>query len=189
MMKFNSKEFGVLRFLEWLFVLAFIAIVLISLIGCKTTKQTTQTYKEVQTSIDSDIETITNSTVDVAINEVVERKIEQTDSMVINEIEVVYSKPDSTGMQYPQKITSRETRIVSKDKEETNRARDSTAKEDFSQSRSEKTDLKSKSSITIDQETEKKTKAPALFNYMAITLALGALVLAYFILKRFKLIK
>lgn len=184
MMKFNSKEFGVLRFLEWLFVLAFIAIVLISLIGCKTTKQTTQTYKEVQTSIDSDIETITNSTVDVAINEVAERKSEQTDSTVVNEVTVVLSKPDSTGMQYLEQITYRETTKVKRDKKETNRARDSTSSTNYNQKISEKTDLKSDEQTNSIVKTKSKFRTPKyIIGMMAVIL-----ILAYSILKRFKLL-
>ena len=170
------------------------------LVGCKTTKQTVQVQQDVKTIENRDVVEKQDGTIVVAVAEVVETENETTtqtessEALAIVETTTVLSKPDSTGKQNPTSITVKETKRVSndkqfvQDKQVTNHARDSTAAEALEIERTDKTDLKSDSSIELDTTTKTKVSTPRPFVWLSIILGVGALVFVYFILRRYNIL-
>ena len=182
------------------------------LIGCKTTKLTTELNSDVQTTENRDVVEKSDGIKVVDVADLVESETETetttekktegktSDEMVITKTTTLLSEPDSTGKQYPTSITIEETKRIKQseqvtndkqvvnDKQVTNHARDSTAAEQLATERNDKSDLKSNSSVQLNEQTKTKVKTPGLFNYVAILLAVGALVFFYFILRRYKIL-
>lgn len=169
-----------------LFVGVFVFL-LISLSGCKSVKETVDVQSTIQTIQNNDVEITTDSVSHIEVNNVLEDQSELNDSLVVNEVTVVLSKPDSTGKQYPERITYKETTKVNNTKNDIRQLKDSVQSTAFTQMLTDRTDFKSGVSVAIDTKT--KVKKPKPFMWLVILLGVGVLVLAYLILKRFGLIK
>ncbi|GEM_PF-1545312 len=155
--------------------------------GCKTVKETVQIQSDTESIQNNDVQIATDSVSQVKVNNVLEDKTELSDSLVVNEMTVVLSKPDSTGKQYPERITYKETTKVNNTKKDVRQFKDSLKSTDFKQLHTDQTDSKSSTSVAIDSKT--KVKKPKTFMWLLLLLGVGMLIFAYLILKRFGFIK
>lgn len=187
-MKTNKYRVSRTKYQDMLMIL-FVGIfvfLLASLAGCKTVKETVQVQTDTEAIQNNDVQITTDSVSQVEVNNALEDKTELSDSLVVNEVTVVLSKPDSTGQQYPERITYKETTKVNSTKKNVKQLRDSVISTGYNQVYTDKTDSKSGASVTIDSKT--KVKKPKAFMWLLLLLGVGVLVFAYFILKRFRLI-
>ncbi len=155
--------------------------------GCKTVKETVQVNTDTEDIQNNDVQIATDSVSQVQVNSALEDKTELSDSLIVNEVTVVLSKPDSTGKQYPERITYKETTKVNNTKKDVKQLKDSVLTTDFNQLLTDKTDSKSVTSVAIDSKT--KVKKPKAFMWLLLLLGVGVLIFAYLILKRFGFIK
>lgn len=181
-------KINVYKSIDWLLSIAFISgFLLLCLGGCKTVKETVQIQEETVTNQNNDLQVKSDSVKQVEVYTELEDKTETNDSLVVNEVTVVLSKPDSTGQQYPERITYRESTRVNNTKVNSNRIRDSTAVESACNTIIDKSETHTENKLEV--KTDKKVSKPKILMWVLIVLAIGILVLAYFVLKRFKLIK
>jgi len=159
------------------------------LFACKTTKVSTQIERDVQTEEKRDIVETTDSTAVVVLSDVVETQNDVQENKVITEVVKELSKPDSSGQQYATKITERTITHDKSDNTRTHNARDSTANTVVQTELADKTDLKTDNLEQTDIKEKTKVKTPGIINWAIILLVLGALVFAYFILRRYGLLK
>ncbi|MBS2099196.1 hypothetical protein [Carboxylicivirga linearis] len=160
---------------------------LVALTGCKTVKKTVDVQSDFETIKNNDVQVSTDSVSLVKVDTQFEDKSVLSDSVVVNEVTVVLSKPDSSGQQYPEQITYRETTKVNNAKKDIKQVKDSVLTTDFNQLLIDKTDSKSGVSVAIDSKV--KEKKPKTLLWILLLLGSGVLIFGYFILKRFGLIK
>jgi hypothetical protein len=75
--------------------------------SCRNTKEIIKNNTEEKTSLEQVTTRIQDATADTKTVKAIEESISETDSTVIEETVVELSKPDSTGQQHPEKITTR----------------------------------------------------------------------------------
>ena len=86
-----------------------IAILLICFLifSCKNTKEIVKSNTEVKSSTETNIAKVEETKSDTKTVSAVAENVTETDNSIIEETVTELSKPDSTGKQYPQKITER----------------------------------------------------------------------------------
>ncbi len=87
-------------------LISFVIICLL-LFSCKNTKQIVKSNTEVKTSTETSITKVDETKTDTKVISAVAENVTETDNTVIEEKVTELSKPDSTGKQYPEKITER----------------------------------------------------------------------------------
>ncbi|MCT4590521.1 MAG: hypothetical protein N4A71_22025 [Carboxylicivirga sp.] len=172
---------------NWNNIAVAMLVAMLVMTGCKTVKETIQVQTDTEAIQNNDVQIATDSVSQVEVNDVLEDKTELSDSLVVNEVTVVLSKPDSTGKQYPKRITYKETTKVNNTKKDVRQLKDSVQSTDFKQLLTDKTDSKSSTLVAIDSKT--KIKKPNPFMWPLLLLSVGVLIFAYLILKRFGFIK
>lgn len=155
-------------------------LLLIVAVGCKTTREYTSMKTQVSESVQNNIRKATDSfdKVDVKSNRN-EQSIDR-DSLVFNETVVELSKPDSTGSQYPVRVTYREATQVKQTEKQSTAVRDSAAITASSEQLSDNSAVQT--DTTIDEETTKKTKSTTWFPML---IWLIPIVMVFFVLMRF----
>lgn len=185
------------------FVLIFFLI--ISLVGCKTTKQVDKLKQ--QTTTEANLSTESNEKSKLKVNEfnehsgstrnVTSDKTTTDETVEETTTKTKFSAPDSTGKQYPTEteITNRKTkRGEKKNMQTSSESQENNAKKLTDNSESEKaakTKDKGQSKQTQQQTTDKKTEVetPGWITIVAVISIVGVLLFVYLILKRYKLIK
>ncbi len=162
-------------------------VLLIMLGGCKTVKETVQAQSNVVAAENKDVQVTADSVSQTNVNNTLVDKSELNDSLAINEVTVVLSKPDSVGKQYTESITYRETTKLSGIKKDITQHKDSVSTTNTNAMLTDKSDYKSEASVSTDIKTKSKSRNP--LTWLFVILGFGACVLAYFILRRFGLIK
>lgn len=159
----------------------------IVLIGCRTSKvvtsedvasKTSSVVDVVRTSTDQMVKKDSTSKVDKSIVDEVTTRTTTTTK---------YSLPDSSGRQYPveQTVSQEKKRRVTNSNIINKAGKSSEMVSGNNESKRSKTDANAK----ISSNSKTKTRPPIAFNWMIIIISLGLVVLTYFILKRFRLIK
>lgn len=163
----------------------YIAVLLLAIAGCKTTKQHTHVKLDERVTVTANKEVQADSSSTTSVQEVVEMWLEEKDSVMVHETVVELSKPDTAGKQYPVKVIHREVSKVSENKSRTHNARDSTYQVDTGMNVLEKADLKSETSGTLDETVKTKARTPkVVYVLVGIIFIVGVAIL-----KRFGLIK
>ncbi len=171
-----------------LFVLMIFCMVMLSLVtGCKTVKKTTQIQAKVETTQSDHVQVVTDSIVSVVVSDVVVDETETSDSLVVNEVTVVLSKPNSIGAQYPERIIYKESSNVKHTKNGIKQHKDSILTTNYQKQYIEDTKAHKKEQVSKTEKREVK-KPPALM-WLSIILGLAVTIIAYLILRRFNLIK
>lgn len=75
--------------------------------SCKNTKQIVKSETEIKTSVEQQATKTEDAKTDIKIGKTIDESIVENDSTVIEETILKLSKPDSTGQQYPESITTR----------------------------------------------------------------------------------
>lgn len=163
----------------------YIAVLLMAIASCKTTKRHTNVKLDERVTVTSNKEVQADSSSTTSINEVVEMWLEEKDSVVMHETVVELSQPDTAGKQYPVKVTQREVSKVSENKSRTHNARDSTYQVDTGMNVLEKADLKTETSGTLEETVKIKARTP----WVVYVIVAIIFILVILILKRFGLIK
>lgn len=171
-----------LKCLEWFFVAAFITMVIVSLAGCKTTKENLQAKAEVKTELKNNVVEQTDSSSVVSVRDSLNELINTSDSISVKEVTVKLSKPDSLGKQYTEQITYKETVKKGTNKKETNRVRDSTQQNEVTNVTTDQSVLNTDSKATVDYSKKTKARIPKIVWLVVVFIAIGV----FFILKRFK---
>ena len=157
--------------------------------SCKVTHRSIKENTGKETVVHNDV-TQTSQTTDKTIAaENVTNKSTTADSVVTNTIDVIWSKPDSTGKQYPEKTTYRNETRTNKTKADV--ATNKQTKANVT-SRAENTDnssTKNKEASNKEETTITKATTPTWLIIGSAILSLGLLVLLYFVLRRFWLVK
>lgn len=159
------------------------------LVGCKTTKNSTKSdakeNSEMQLNQSSDLSSIASGSAVLDIQSNV-----KTDELInISGNYTKWSKPNPGGKQYIEETGSfcGNTRKKTADKTKTSIKKDSVTSDRLT------TDEKIKAVMGVrtktTEKTKNKSKAPAGFNWGLAIIGAGLLVLLYFILKRFGVIK
>jgi hypothetical protein len=153
--------------------------------SCKTTKTaTTENLKVVE---QNDIHETTTAKTEVTEKETISMSVDALTTIIERIINTRYSQPDTAGNQHITETTTTE-REITIDKASKADTQKTTQIEQVIED--EKTDNSSKN---IDKKTETKTtiksKTPAWVIIAVSILSIGVILLLYFVLKRFKLIK
>jgi cobalamin biosynthesis Mg chelatase CobN len=88
-------------------VSALLVLLMVLMVGCKTTKEMTETKSQVSETVKTEIKTSVDSASTVKASASILETVLQKDSLVVEETVVELSAPDSTGKQYPERITTR----------------------------------------------------------------------------------
>lgn len=155
-----------------------ILIICVLLLSCKNTKQVVKSSTTEKTSAETSIlvtgETKTDSKAALHIAET----ITEADSTVTHETVVEYSKPDSTGRQYAQKVTTKTT-VTGKSKKA-----EKTESAKTGQLQQSNTSIAAKQNTQTTTTTEikqkEKTKTPVPWKIIAALLAVAAIAFALF---------
>jgi len=151
------------------------AIVLwtLSLAGCKTTKEITSTESQVVETVQNDIDTKVDSSATVTKSDSVVETVSANENRVIEETIVELSQPDTSGVQYATKITTRKEVIGTQTETKTEAVSDSTA---VSATVKTETDNTSKqTTTTIDTSTKVITKRNRIWRPIIVGLVLVAI--------------
>jgi hypothetical protein len=157
--------------------------------SCKTTKNSVKETTKAQTYVANDVKQTSEATGKTSTSENVTDKTTSADSIVVNVVDVVWSKPDSSGKQYPEKTTYRNEIHTQKTKADVATNKQINAEESNKAENIDKS--KANSNVLTDKKETEKTavKTPAWVYAAAAVVSLGLLVLLYFVLRRFGLIK
>ena len=163
----------------------FLLITVLLFNSCKTTKiATTENVKVVEQKDIHETATVKTETTE---KETITISVDALTTIIERIVNTKYSQPDTAGKQHITETTTTERNITT---EKTGKADVQAEKQAKQLKESEKTDNSSKN---IDKKTETKTltksKTPAWIIVTMVILSMGVLVLLYFVLKRFKLIK
>jgi hypothetical protein len=124
------------------------------------------------------------TTIDSSSTDMNHRSI-STDSSQSTTTEVWFSKPDSSGIQHIERIKITETGSIKKINNESRLKTDDRSL--HSEDQSNKSDFKSE--INTQKQEKVATKQESVTKWPMIILAIGLIVLAYFVLKRFRILK
>lgn len=159
----------------------------IVLFGCRTSKVVTS----------EDVASKTSSVVDVSkastAKAVEKDSTSKVDKSVVDEettrttTTTKYSQPDSSGKQYPVEQTVSQEKTNRKTNSNITEKTGKSSEVASSTNESNKSKLDANAKTSSDSKT--KTKPPAAFTWMVIIISLGLVVLAYFVLKRFRVVK
>ena len=165
-----------------------LCIVCLIAFGCKTTKQATAIRQTANT------ETAVTRQSDAKGNEQTATLTQQTDNSKVNEMmdeittTVEYSRPDSTGRQYPLKATTIKRTTGRNEKKDISYQQNETTASDINISNIEKIQTKSDGTKKENTNTKTESKAPSGVSWGMIILTVGLLVLVYLVLKQYKIL-
>lgn len=166
-----------------------LALFCLLIFSCRTIKTDLKEKTQQETTIHSDVNTNTAVYDKTVTDENINSSLNVASNVEKNIIDIEMSKPDSLGKQYPTRI--RFENEVQDNSKVANTTANKKTKNDISlkQKKSEKLDSKSK--LSTDKKENKKTEinTPAFISVCAGLFVIGLLVLLYFVLRRFKLIK
>lgn len=157
-----------------------IALIAVFVLGsCKTTREYTETKSQVVESVQNDLTTTEDSSSTVRESAAVVETTTVQDSRVIEETVVELSEPDSSGAQFPVKITTRKEVGGRQTQKRTEAASDSTA---VTETTKTTTDNGSKQTTTeVDTSSKVVTKRTPIRLPVAIVVVLLVIpVLRYF---------
>jgi len=160
------------------FILLVISLLVISLGGCKTTREYGKTKSQVVETVENDIQSKADNSIAESTTDSVSENETAEEIRVIEETIVELSKPDTSGVQYPVKITTR-TETAGKQK---NRNAGKVSTSNTTTASTEITSDNSKSQVTnnTDKNTKVVTKQRRNWVPVLIVLALiGLLALRY----------
>jgi cobalamin biosynthesis Mg chelatase CobN len=159
------------------------------LLSCKTSKTTLneQTKSKVEQTATSEQTTKTEAATEAAAK-VTDRSTADTQEVGESEI-LFYSVPDSTGRQYV--ISKTKTKYQKGTSVKSDVTAENTAKANIEQTtkKSDQSSLKATNEVQIKATTKTEKNTPAWVIWAVVICSLVVVVLGYFILKRFKLIK
>lgn len=162
-----------------------IKILLVSLVilsGCKTTRKVESTKTQSAEVLKNNIQSTADSSASIHVVTNRVDSLMHIDSLSIKETVVELSKPDSSGLQYPVKVTYREASHIKQTKSKAKATKDSTSTVNKSSSNNDHTVKQSQSS----NDSKVKTKTVHHRWYWLVIMAIVGAA-AFFILKRFGL--
>ncbi len=162
--------------METRIVIMFLFVVFV--FGCKTTKQTALVHTSRSEFVKNNLKTKLNDSASVITSLNVSELISRIDSLVVEETIIEYSEPDSTGKQYPERVTTRKATSGKQINRQISTSRDSS----YSASRSEVKSDNMETEVNIDENSEIKTKTGSRkWPYLGFILLPGV----FYLLKRY----
>lgn len=157
--------------------------------SCKVTQSSLKENTGKEIVVHNDV-TQTSQTIDKTIAaENVVNKSTTADSVVTNTIDVIWSKPDSTGKQYPEKTTYRNETRTNKTKADVATNKQTKANVTSKAENTDNSSTKNKEASNKEETTITKATTPTWIIIGSAILSLGLLVLLYFVLRRFWLVR
>lgn len=159
----------------------------VTLWGCRTTKVVASEKEDLK--VDSNVAEVRESSAKGAVKD----SISKLDTSVVDEeitrttTIIKFSQPDSLGRQFPMEQTVSQEKMNRKAKANITEKRQRLAEVASSDNSSKcsRADV----SKQVSSSSKTKTKPPATFAWIAVIVSLGLIVLAYFILRRLRLVK
>lgn len=154
-------------------------------LGCKTIKATSQSTTETETTLQADIKETGSVVFSEQNAEVKTDKSVEAENSVLEKTTTKWSEPDSTGRQYPTETTHEKRTSQAVKQNDFVSASDGSLKVEANNSLEDKSQLAQKSKGNEQATETRKDETHKWAVWASAILSLGALVLAYFIFKRF----
>ena len=170
-------------------VLVGLVMFMLSLGGCRTTKQSSKTNLDIKTAANLDVKTNTES------KQAAEAKVVATDKGVTTNNTATkmtitdFSAPDATGKQHPTRQTVIEQTTNNKKVADSKVNTASKSSASNKTKKADNSDYKSDVTAKADNKETKETKTPGWVYILVLVSSLGILGLIYLALKRFNIVK
>lgn len=166
-----------------------IVCLLLLLVGCKTTKQSTaeKTKEDTHISLNVSTEKTMNHQEKTTTIRADETQVDETIVETIHE--TTWSEPDSTGKQHPTKTSTTKREKQAKTTTDSNVKTENQADTNIKEENTDKSKLTTDNTTKKTDDTKTESNTPAWVVWVAVIGSLGAVLLAYLILKRFKIVK
>ena len=149
-----------------------LVLLLALMVGCKTTKEITETKSQVSEVVQNDLKQTVDSVSTFKASGSVLQTVLENDSLVYEEKVVELSAPDSTGKQYPEKVTTRKATAGRQTKKQTTSGGDTTSTAEVKKTTSDN------SLAQTDTDTKQKIKTKKDSRAIGLAIALGVGILA-----------
>lgn len=166
-----------------------IILILVTAFSCRTVKVNEHSKVSVDTAIKNDIKQSSDVHKETSNTSNQSQNTTYTDTTHKVVIETYYSKPDSTGKQAIVKTVKTEIDSGKKLNKQDVNQNHSSQKIDSTGNKIDKSKINNKSKTENSKQTTTKRTTPTWIWLSSAILSVGLVILAYFILKRFYLIK
>ena len=187
MSKTNKKFDGDVLIIAIYF--AILAILMAFCSGCKMHSFFGKRAEKSVTEVKTDIVETKETKTDVQITENSAGKIEVQEDYTEITMIIDWSEPDSVGNQHPVRTTGKVRTSQKNTSAETSAGKTESANNVEKSTKEDKSTENSETDIKTVEKTEVKKSTPAWVIWVAVISSLGAIVLIYLILKRFKIVK
>lgn len=154
-------------------------LILIALVGCKTTKEITETRSRVSETILNDLKVSIDSTSTVKASASILETVLENDSFVVVETVVELSAPDSSGKQHPEKITTRKAVSGRQTQKQTTVERDTISTAEVNKTITDKSRDQTDADADTKVKSKKDSRAIGLAIALSVGLLAGLLIIAY----------